>query len=78
MHLNSSIFARYSRAALSAGLFLTISSTGALSNEKCQQLENLARQYAGVELTGPQKQLKRKLMAWYYKNCGERRAAAHG
>jgi hypothetical protein len=78
MDLTSSVFARLSRAALSAGLFLTISSTGALSNEKCQQLENLARQYAGVELTGPQKQLKRKLVAWYYKNCGERRAAARG
>ena len=75
MDLNSSVFARHSRAALTAGLFLTITSTGALSNEKCQQLENLARQYAGVELTGPQKQLKRKLVAWYYKNCGERSAA---
>jgi hypothetical protein len=75
MDLNSSVFARHSRAALTAGLFLTITSTGALSNEKCQQLVNLARQYAGVELTGPQKQLKRKLVAWYYKNCGERRAA---
>ena len=73
-----SVFARLSRVALSAGLFLTISSTGALSNEKCQQLENLARQYAGVELTSLQKQLKRKLVAWYYKNCGERRAAARG
>jgi hypothetical protein len=75
MDLSSSVFARHSRTALTAGLFLTITSTGALSNEKCQQLENLARQYAGVELTGPQKQLKRKLVAWYYKNCGERRAA---
>jgi hypothetical protein len=51
MDLTSTVFVRLSRAALSAGLFLTISSTGALSNEKCQQLENLARQYAGVELT---------------------------
>jgi len=71
-----SVFARLSRVALSAGLFLTIGSTGALSNEKCQQLENLARQYAGVELTSLQKQLKRKLVAWYFKNCGERRAIA--
>ena len=55
-----------------------MSSTGALSNEKCQQLENLARQYAGVELTSLQKQLKRKLVAWYFKNCGERRAIARG
>jgi hypothetical protein len=33
-------------------------------------LENLARQYAGVELTSLQKQLKRKLVAWYFKNWG--------
>jgi hypothetical protein len=78
MDLTSSRFGRLSRTAISAGLFLTITSTEALSNEKCRQLENLARQYAGVELTGPQKQLKRKLVAWYYKNCGERRAAARG
>ena len=78
MDLTANFFARPSRAALSAGLFLTISSTGTLSNEKCQQLENLARQYAGVELTSLQKQLKRKMVAWYYKNCGERRAAARG
>ena len=78
MDPTSSVFARLSRVALSAGLFLTISSTGALSNEKCQQLENLARQYAGVELTSLQKQLKRKLVACYFKNCGERRAIARG
>jgi hypothetical protein len=78
MDQTSSVFARLSRVALSAGLFLTISSTGALSNEKCQQLETLARQYAGVELTSLQKQLKRKLVAWYFKNCGERRAIARG
>ena len=74
MDLTSSVFARLSRAALSAGLFLTISSTGALSSEKCQQLENLARQYAGVELTSLQEQLKRKLVAWYYRGAPRRRA----
>jgi hypothetical protein len=58
MDPTSSVFARLSRVALSAGIFLTISATGALSNEKCQQLETLARQYAGVELTSLQKQLK--------------------
>jgi hypothetical protein len=30
---------------------------------------------AGVELTSLQ---KRKMVAWYYKNCGKRRAAARG
>ena len=78
MDLTSSVLARLSRAALPVGLFLAISSTATLSNEKCQQLENLAREYAGVELTSIQKQLKRKMVAWYYKNCGERRAAARG
>jgi hypothetical protein len=78
MDLTSTVFVRLSRAALSAGIFLTFCSTGALSNEKCQQLENLARQYAGVELTSLQKQLKRKLVAWYFKNCGEHRTIARG
>ena len=78
MDLTSGVVARHSRAVLFAGLFLGISSTGALSNEKCQQLEDLSRQYAGVELTSAQKQLKRKLMAWYHKNCGERRTAERG
>ena len=47
-----------------------LSGTGALSSEsKCRQLEDLARQYAGVKLTSHQQQLKRKMVAWYNGNC---------
>ena len=46
-----SVLARQCRAALSAGLILAFSCNAALSAENCQQLEALANQYAGVELT---------------------------
>jgi len=64
-----SALARQSRAVLSAGLILAFSSNAALSAENCQRLEALANQYAGVELTSAQQQLKRKLVAWYARNC---------
>jgi hypothetical protein len=85
MDMTANVFAQRSQAVLSAGLFLAMSSSAALSNEpgapsneKCQQLEELSRQYASVELTSVQKQLKRKLMTWYNANCGVRRAVARG
>ena len=57
-------------ALMAAGLLIATSNTGALSNEsQCRQLEDLARQYAGVKLTSDQRQLKRKLVAWYNGNC---------
>lgn len=57
-------------AVMAAGLLITMSATGALSNEgNCRRLEDLARQYAGVRLTTDQQQLKRKLVAWYNENC---------
>ena len=67
-----SALARQSRAVLSAGLILAFSSSAALSAEGCQQLEALATQYAGVELTGAQKQLERKMAAWYSTHCSRR------
>jgi hypothetical protein len=42
--------------------------------DNCHKLEALAQQYAGVELTSDQKQLKRRLTVWYNNNCHERRA----
>jgi hypothetical protein len=69
--------ARCLRTVLAAGLLLGISSTTAFSNENCQKLEALARQYAGVELTAEQKKLKAQMVAWYNQNCrAARRAAA--
>jgi hypothetical protein len=35
----------------------------------CHRLEALAVQYAGVALTPNQQTLKRKLVAWYGRNC---------
>jgi len=59
-----------------AGLMIATSGTGALSNESnCRQLEDLARQYAGVQLTSYQQQIKRKLVAWYNDNCKRTRSA---
>lgn len=49
---------------------IAMSGTAALSNESnCRQLEDLARQYAGVKLTSHQQQMKRRLVAWYNENC---------
>ena len=45
-------------------------------HERCKQLVELNRQYAGVQLTSAQKQLKKKLVAWYAQNCRTRRANA--
>ena len=56
--------------SIAAGLLIAMSGTGALGNEgNCRRLEDLARQYAGVQLTSHQQQLKRKLVAWYNDNC---------
>lgn len=54
---------------------LIATSTAALSNESnCRYLESLARQYAGVQLTSYQQQVKRKLVAWYNDNCKRTRS----
>jgi hypothetical protein len=55
---------------VAAAMPVVVSGTDALSNESnCRQLEQLARQYAGVKLTSDQKQLKRRMVAWYNENC---------
>jgi hypothetical protein len=58
----------YFDAALCGGL-LVVSSSVAFSGENCQRLEALAEQYAGVQLTSEQKQIKRQMVAWYSTNC---------
>jgi hypothetical protein len=42
--------------------------TRSFADERCQQLEALRAQYAGVVLTADQEQLKIKLVAWYNVN----------
>jgi hypothetical protein len=63
---------------MAVGVFLAVASTAALADDRCQQLEALHQQYAGVTLTSSQQALKRKLVAWYYRHCRTRaqRAAA--
>jgi hypothetical protein len=63
------VFVRPLIIVVAAGLSIAASSNSALSNDNCRYLEDLARQYAGVQLTSEQKQLKRKLVAWYNGNC---------
>jgi len=70
-----SVFARYSRQGRCAGLLLSIASTASFAHERCKQLEDLNRQYAGVELTSSQKQIKQQMVAWYRQNCGRARTA---
>jgi hypothetical protein len=68
---------RMTVAVMAAGLLVATSGTVALSNEgNCRRLEDLARQYAGVQLTSEQKRLKRKLVAWYNDNCKRTRSVA--
>jgi hypothetical protein len=58
------------RSIIAGGLLVAMSGTGALSNESnCRRLEDLARQYVGVQLSSQQQQIKRRLVAWYNDNC---------
>ena len=67
---------RLAIVVIAAGLPVAVSGTGAWSNESnCRYLEDLARQYAGVQLTSHQQQIKRKLVAWYNENCRRTRSA---
>jgi hypothetical protein len=69
-------FAVCSLTALCTGLFVAFASTASLaSDSRCQQLEELNRQYMGVSLTSEQQALKRRLVAWYNANCRTRRAS---
>jgi hypothetical protein len=75
MDLTSTVFACHSRRLLCAGLFLSVASTAALADARCQQLETLNQQYAGVQLTSTQKQHKSQMVAWYKQNCRLTRSA---
>ena len=71
------VFARSAIHIIAACSLIAMSGTAALSNENnCRRLENLAREYAGVQLTSQQQQLKRRLVGWYNRNCKTRSAAA--
>ena len=73
---NGNAFVRPTILVIAAGLLIATSGTSALSNESnCRRLEDLAQQYAGVQLTSQQQRLKRKLVAWYHSNCKRTRSA---
>jgi hypothetical protein len=55
---------------LSLGILFSLASTAAFADERCGQLVALNKQYAGVALTGEQKDIKVQLVAWYKANCG--------
>jgi len=50
MDLTVTAIAPYPRRLLCAGFFLTVASTAALADDRCQQLVALNQQYAGVQL----------------------------
>jgi hypothetical protein len=77
MTVTSGLALLSSRRLICAGLLLSFTSVGALADDRCRQLEDLNRQYAGVQLTSYQKDLKRQLVAWYNTNCRGNRRAAH-
>ena len=75
MDLTLTDFVRHSRRLLYAGLLLTVASTAAPADDRCQQLVTLNQQYAGVQLTSAQKLLKSQLVSWYRQNCRSTRSA---
>jgi len=66
---------RYLLAILSTAILLYSLSSPARADERCEQLVRLHRQYAGVELTSDQQNLKAQLVAWYKANCRRARHA---
>ena len=55
--------------ALSLSASVVFVPTLSLADERCQQLLALRTQFAEVELTSDQKQIKVQLVAWYYTHC---------
>jgi hypothetical protein len=69
MYRTGIAFARLCSLAVAAALLTALSGSAASSSDNCRRLEDLARQYAGVQLTSEQQQIKRRLVAWYKSNC---------
>ncbi|MPZ37792.1 MAG: hypothetical protein GEU95_06965 [Rhizobiales bacterium] len=69
------VLVRSVTSSIVAGLLIAMSGTSALSHDNnCRRLEDLARQYAGVQLTSQQRQIKRRLVGWYNDNCKRARS----
>jgi hypothetical protein len=62
--------------AISFAVLAAVFPTPVLADDgRCQQLQALHAQYAGVTLTRDQQAMKRQMTAWYYGHCGGRHAA---
>jgi hypothetical protein len=68
---------RYLLALLSASALVSSLTSTAFADERCEHLVRLHRQYAGVELTSEQQNLKAQLVAWYKANCRRARHAVN-
>lgn len=63
---------------LGVAVLLLLNCNASAADERCAQLVALSKQYAGVALTGEQKEIKVKLVAWYKQNCiGKMRSIRH-
>lgn len=62
-------------ALVGAGLLFMTGATRSFADDNCQQLEALSQRYEGVELTPVQRQIKRRMVVWYSKNCRTHRSA---
>jgi hypothetical protein len=61
--------------AISLSAFVAFVPTRSFADDRCQQLEALHAQYAGVQLTSYQKQVKVVLVAWYVAHCNKHQVA---
>jgi hypothetical protein len=67
---------QFNFGVVAAALVVAVSGVSpAIADERCQQLESLAQQYAGVELNSAQKKIKRHMVVWYEHNCRISRSA---
>ena len=71
-----SVIARRSIPLPFLGVLLSLAGSPALADARCARLVALNDQYRDVALTSEQKDLKRKLLAWYNANCGHTRQAS--
>lgn len=46
-----------------------LSGSVAANEDRCRQLEQLGREYAGRVLSLPEQVIKRRMVAWYRANC---------
>lgn len=48
---------------------LVLAASNPATESKCKYLEDLNRQYAGMQLSAYERQVKQQMVAWYRANC---------